>query len=57
MRYHLARLLRALADQLDPHRSITVTVTGDRQSARRAILEAETAIRRHSRGWDRRGVA
>ena len=46
MRHHLASLLRALADTLDPARSVTIRITGDANAARAAIADAELAIRR-----------
>ena len=57
MRHHLARALRAMAAHVDPQCTVTVVVTGDEREARRAILIAETAIRRHARGYTRREAA
>ncbi len=48
MRYHVASLLRALADTLDPARSVTIRITGDASAARAAIADAELAIRRRA---------
>ena len=46
-----------MAAHVDPQCTVTVVVTGDEREARRAILIAETAIRRHARGYTRREAA